>query len=224
MEAKRLTGSLSEPGASAWQEAPAETVELAAVPLADQQSRYVRTAWADRPYGSVRDVQVRAAHDGERFYLRLEWSSPTLEARAADENPLSNPVEGPDAFPDSVAVMFPSSDDVELDTKGSEEAPVEIWRWAEGMPETVEDLLAGGLGTLRPANGDGTDLTARSGSDGARWHVVFGRPLAAEPEAAPKLAPGAATRLALAVWAGGNQERGGIKSYSQRWIDLALEQ
>ncbi len=224
MEAKRLTGALSEPGASAWQEAPVEHVALAAAPLADQQSRYVRTAWADRPYGFVRDLRAQAAHDGERFYLRLEWASPTLEARGADENPLSNPIEGPDAFPDSVAVMFPSSDDAQLDTKGSEEAPVEIWRWAEGMPETVEDLLATGLSTLRPANGDGADLVARSGSDGARWQVVFGRPLATEPEAAPSLAPGEATRLAFAVWAGANQERAGIKSYSQRWIDLALEQ
>ncbi len=224
MEAKRLTGALSEPGASAWQEAPVEHVALAAAPLADQQSRYVRTAWADRPYGFVRDLRAQAAHDGERFYLRLEWSSPTLEARGADENPFSNPIEGPDAFPDSVAVMFPSSDDAQLDTKGSEEAPVEIWRWAEGMPETVEDLLATGLSTLRPANGDGADLVARSGSDGARWQVVFGRPLATEPEAAPKLAPGAGARLAFAVWAGANQERAGIKSYSQRWIDLALEQ
>lgn len=203
-----------------------EDVELATVPLADQQSRYIRTAWADRPYGSVRDVQAQAAHDGERLYLRLEWSSPTLEARAAEENPLPNPIEGPDAFPDSVAVMFPSSDDAELDTKGSEEAPVEIWRWVEGAPETVEDLLATGLGTLRPAagNGNGNGLVARSGSEGTRWQVVFGCPLAAEPEVAPKLAPGGATRLALAVWAGGNQERAGIKSYSQRWIDLALEQ
>jgi DMSO reductase family type II enzyme heme b subunit len=224
MEAKRLTGALSEPGASAWQEAPAEEVELAAVPLADQQSRYVKTAWADRPYGAVRDVQARAAHDGERFYLWLEWLSPTLEARAADENPFSNPVEGPDAFPDSVAVMFPSGDAAELDTKGSEEAPVEIWRWAEGTPETVEDLRAGGLGTLSPVNGDGASLVASSGSEGARRQVVFVRPLAAEPEVAPSLEPGAATRLAFAVWAGGNQERAGIKSYSQRWIDLALEQ
>jgi DMSO reductase family type II enzyme heme b subunit len=224
MEAKRLTGSLSEPGASVWQEAPAEEVELAPVPLADQQSRYVKTAWADRPYGAVRDVQARAAHDGERFYLRLEWLSPTLEARAAEENPFPNPVEGPDAFPDSVAVMFPSSDDVELDSKGSEQAPVEIWRWAEGMPEVVEDLRAGGLGTLAPVGGDGAELVARSGSEGARRQVVFGCALAGEPEVAPKLEPGGAARLALAVWSGGNQERAGIKSYSQRWIDLALEQ
>lgn len=224
MEAKRLTGSLSEPGASAWQEAPVENVELAAVPLADQQSRYVKTAWADRPYGFVRELQAQAAHDGERFYLRLEWSSPTLEARGAEENPFSNPIEGPDAFPDSVAVMFPSGDDAELDTKGSEEAPVEIWRWAEGMPETVEDLLAAGLGTLRPAGGDGADLVARSASDGSRRQVVFARPLTAEPEVAPKLAPGGAARLALAAWSGGHQERAGIKSYSQRWVDLALEQ
>ena len=224
MEAKRLTGALSEPGASAWEEAPVEHVALAAAPLAEQPSRYVRTAWAERPYGFVRDLRAHAAHDGERFYLRLEWSSPTLEAREAEEDPFSNPIEGPDAFPDSVAVMFPSGEGAELDTKGSDEAPVGIWRWAEGMPEAVEDLLATGLGTLRPANGDGgDDLRARSGADGSRWQVVFGRSLASERDATPQLAPGETIRVAFAVWAGANQERGGIKSYSQRWVDLALE-
>lgn len=222
MEAKRLTGALSDPSASAWEAAPVEHVALAAAPLADQQSRYIRTSWADRPYGLVRDLQAQAAHDGESFYLRLEWSSPTREARDADENPFANPVEGPDAFPDSVAVMFPSGGDAQLDTKGSEEAPVEIWRWAEGMPEAVEDLLATGLGTLRPADG-GSGLWARSGPKGSRWRVVFGRPLASEQNTALRLVPGESTLLAFAVWTGANQERAGIKSYSQRWLDLALE-
>lgn len=223
MEAKRLTGALSDPGASAWGQASVEHVSLAAVPLAEQPSRYLRTTWADRPYGLVRDLQVQAAHDGESFYLRLEWSSPTREARAAEMNPFSNPIEGPDGFPDAVAAMFPSGEDAQLDTKGSEQAPVEIWRWAEGMPEVVEDLLASGLGTLRPVAG-GVDLQARSGADGPRWQVVFARPLISEQDSALRLAPGEGTRVAFAVWTGANQERAGIKSYSQRWIDLALEQ
>jgi DMSO reductase family type II enzyme heme b subunit len=223
MQAKRLTGALSDPGASAWEQAPVEHVALAAAPMADQPSRYIRSSWADRPYGLVRDLRTQAAHDGESFYLRLEWSSPTREARDADENPFSNPVEGPDAFPDSVAVMLPSAADAQLDTKGSEESPVEIWRWAEGMPEVVEDLLATGLGTLRPADG-GSGLWARSDSNGSRWQVVFGRPLASEQDTAPRLAPGESTLLAFAVWTGANQERAGIKSYSQRWLNLALEQ
>jgi DMSO reductase family type II enzyme heme b subunit len=223
MQAKRLTGALSDPGASAWAQAPVEHVVLATVPLADQPSRYLRTSWAARPYGLVRDLRAQAAHDGESFYLRLEWSSPTREAREAEVNPFSNPIEGPDGFPDSVAVMFPSGDDAQLDTKGSEEAPVEIWRWAEGMPEVVEDLLASGLGTLSPADGSG-GLQARSGADGSRWQVVFGRPLVSEQDTARRLAPGESTKVAFAVWTGANQERAGIKSYSQRWIDLALEQ
>lgn len=222
MEAKRLTGALSDPGAGVWAQAPGEQVALAAAPLADQQSRYVRTAWSDRPYGLVRELVAKAAHDGESFYLRLEWSSPTRKARKTQQNPFANPIEGPDAFPDAVAVMFPSGGDPKLESKGSEEAPVEIWRWAEGMPEIVEDLHAAGLGTLQTAAADG-GLWARSGADGARWQVVFGRALATEQDVAPRLEPGAGTRVAFAVWAGGNQERAGIKSYSQRWLELALE-
>ncbi len=222
MEAKRLTGALSDPGASAWAQAAVEHVALSSAPLADQPSRYARSSWADRRYGLVRDLRIQAAHDGESFYLRLEWSSPTREARDAQENPFSHPLEGPDAFPDSVAVMFPSNGDAQLETKGCEGAPVEIWRWAEGMPEVVEDLLATGLGTLRPADG-GSGLWARSGAKGSRWQVVFGRPLACEQDTPPRLAPGASTLMAFAVWTGANQERAGIKSYSQRWLDLALE-
>jgi steroid C-25 hydroxylase gamma subunit len=223
MQARRLSGALSDPGAGAWEQVPGEQVALAAAPLASQQSRYVRTAWSDRPYGLVRELDARAAHDGESFYLRLEWSSPTRKAREAENNPFSNPIEGPDAFPDAVAVMFPSAGDPELDTKGSEEAPVKIWRWAEGMPEVVEDLHAAGLGTLQTADSD-AGLWARSGADGAHWQVVFGRPLGTDQKLAPRLEPGGSTRLAFAVWTGGNQERAGIKSYSQRWLDLALEQ
>ncbi|MHB8492227.1 MAG: ethylbenzene dehydrogenase-related protein [Solirubrobacteraceae bacterium] len=223
MEAKRLNGSLADPGASVWEQASAERVALAAAPLASQQSRYIRTAWSDRPYGLVRELIAQAAHDGDSFYLRLEWSSPTRKARESGESPFSNPIDGPDAFPDAVAAMFPATGDPEIDTKGSEEAPVRIWRWAEGVPEIVEELHAGGLGTLQPADGDAS-LWARSGADGARWQVVFGRPLGTDQKAAPRLDPGVSTRVAFAVWTGGNQERAGIKSYSQRWVDLALEQ
>jgi hypothetical protein len=38
-----------------------------------------------------------------------------------------------------------------------------------------------------------------------------------------KLAPGAATSLAVAVWEGGSGERAGIKAYSRAWRDLAVE-
>jgi DMSO reductase family type II enzyme heme b subunit len=122
--------------------------------------------------------------------------------------------------------MFPANGDAAIDTKGSEDAPVALWHWAEGvgdLAEKVESLVAGGLGTLQSAEGT-SGLMARSSADGDRWQVVFGRPLAGKGNGSlPKLEPGARSKIGFAVWTGANQERAGIKSVTLEWTELEVE-
>jgi DMSO reductase family type II enzyme heme b subunit len=78
----------------------------------------------------------------------------------------------------------------------------------------VEDLVAEGPGTIRPAG------TSRSDGRGARgesgWSVVLSRPL---PEA---LAGGGRSQVAFAVWEGTNQESGSRKMRTA-WIPLFVK-
>ena len=220
MEVKRLSGALSDPSGKGWTEVPTEHVSLSGAPIGSQPSRYERAVWADRPYGLVYALKVQGAHDGETLYLRLEWSSPT---KGADGTPLPHPTEGPDAFPDSAAVMFPANGEATLETMGSDKAPVDVWRWAAGAPDTVENLVASGIGTTRAPDGS-SDLWAKAESDNGHRQVVFGRPV--KPSGADGLttfAPGDSAQVAFAIWTGANQERAGIKSISPIWINLTLE-
>lgn len=226
--AARVPAGLGDPTDRGWAEAPMETVTLSATPLGGQPSRYIRTSWATRPYGLVRSVGVRAAHDGECLYLRLEWSSPGRDGGDGHRE-LPGRLEGPDAFADAVAVMFPLDGDADMASMGSEAAPVTIWRWAaavpDGTPEAVEDLTATGIGTLRRAERapGAALLVGRSSGHAERRQVVFCRAL--EPGQAERRAfvPGASCPIAFAVWAGANQERAGIKSTSLQWSELSLE-
>jgi hypothetical protein len=78
----------------------------------------------------------------------------------------------------------------------------------------VQDLLAEGPGTLRPA-----EKTVSSGSGKyaqGEWLVILTRPL---PQGA---LPGGRTQVAFAVWQGSNQEVG-AKKMRTGWIPLALD-
>jgi len=80
MLAKKLTAeakTLLDPAASAWDSAPAETIIMGGTPLVQQPSRYIRTAWSDRPIGSVRSLVVRSAHNGKEVFFLLEWRDDT---------------------------------------------------------------------------------------------------------------------------------------------------
>ncbi len=233
LEAVRVSDDLSDPSARGWERIAGVSVQLGAAPLADQPSRYIRTAWATRPYGLARTLLASAAHDGERLFLRLSWPSPTLAE--GEREGLPGALEGPDAFPDACAVVLAESLQAPLGRWGSPEAPVRVWRWAAGVPggvaERVEDLLGEGISEgaehLRPApdrGGGALGVQVRARCCGEQREVVFSRALQAQEGPAPALAPGSATVLGFALWVGANQERSGIRSISKAPCELAVEQ
>ncbi len=78
----------------------------------------------------------------------------------------------------------------------------------------VQDLVAEGPGTLRPADKSISAGNGKHGQEG--WNVVLIRPL---PNGAR---PGGRTQVAFAVWEGSHQEVGS-KKMRTAWIPLALE-
>jgi DMSO reductase family type II enzyme heme b subunit len=79
--------------------------------------------------------------------------------------------------------------------------------------QPVENLIAEGPGTLRPAGGAGPEGRGSRTDDG--WAVVLVRALPAG------LAPGRRSQVAFAVWEGAHGETGARKMRSA-WIPLAM--
>ncbi len=211
MKAKKVSNvsALLEPSAAGWQKVDREVVDLAGMPLHVQTSRYVRTVWADKLVGKVRAVSVRAAHDGERLAVQLEWNDDTQNTEFAER-----------LFPDAAAVMFPCNGDAPIVTLGTADAGVNQWYWRADLAQP-ENLVAHGLSTETAADGAALD-GAGKWSD-SRWSVVLSRPLKAKGSDNVKLAPGKTVKVGFSIWEGSNRERGDIRSYSRQWHELALE-
>lgn len=87
---------------------------------------------------------------------------------------------------------------------------------------SVEDLVAGGFGTLTAQPNTGQNVQGYGIWENGRWQVIFSRDLnPPEPEDV-KFTPGQVYSVAFAAWDGANGERNGEKSTSQ-WISLQLE-
>lgn len=80
--------------------------------------------------------------------------------------------------------------------------------------QPVQDLIAEGPGTIRPA--EHTQSAGRGIRTPQGWAVVLTRPLPTGLE------PGARTQVAFAVWQGAHQEAGSRKMRSV-WVPLAIE-
>ena len=135
-----------------------------------------------------------------------------------------------DGRPDAINAIHPGAaiDHYPFDAaslpKGSPEQQAMAQRYAParalgndmaGPRQTpVQDLVADGPGTLRPA--DATQSTGRGVRGGSGWTVVLVRRM---PDG---LAPGARTQVAFAVWDGEHQE-GGARKMRTGWIPLLAE-
>lgn len=211
MKASKVSdvGALLDPSSAKWQKVEREVVDLVGMPLHLQTSRYVRTVWADKLIGKVRAVSVRAAHDGERVAIQLEWTDNTQNTEFAER-----------LFPDAAAVLFPAAADAPIATLGTAEAGVNEWFWRADL-EQPENRVAHGLGTDAPADGAAID-GGGAWKDG-RWSVVLSRPLKAKGSDNVKLTPGKSVKVGFSIWEGSNRERGDVRSYSRQWRELALE-
>ena len=86
----------------------------------------------------------------------------------------------------------------------------------------VEDLVAGGFGTLTSEPAPGQNVQGFGAWESSKWRVIFSRDLASSETEDVSFAPGQVYLVAFAAWDGANGERNGQKSTSQ-WVSLQLE-
>ena len=65
-------------------------------------------------------------------------------------------------------------------------------------------------------------MTANALHASGRWHVTLSRAVGAA-DGRVGFAPGGETRMAFAVWDGGNRERSGRKSFSGDFVPVPIE-
>ena len=199
MLAKKLTveaKELLDPASTQWAQVPAEIMAMGEAPLAHQGSRYIRTAWSDRPIGRVRSLSVKSAHNNKEVFFLLEWADATK----------NDDYVGRD-FPDGAGILFPFKGDAPLNTMGSEDQPVNAWFWRADFEDGAQNN------------------TARGQWKASTWRVVFARPLAVaeQKDETVQLEMGKPVKVAFAIWEGSSGERAGIKSFSKEWREFTLE-
>lgn len=152
-----IHSNLGSPASPAWANVEKQSVPLGAVALEKQPTAYIREAWAAKPYAQTKSVDVAAASDGERLYVRLEWAD---DARPNGE------------FQDAAGAMFGSG---ALATMGDESAPLDLWYWEHGRDAAL-NLSSRGPGVVTKQ--DNSNVDAHAALNGGRWSVVLSGPAA----------------------------------------------
>ncbi|MDH4187115.1 MAG: ethylbenzene dehydrogenase-related protein [Nitrospira sp.] len=200
VRAPMVKGALpaDDPNAAAWNSATPATF-----PMSPQ------VHWPNRILeATVKDLSVRALHDGTNVAILLEYADPT---------------EDPD---DAAAVEFMIGDKKAHFAHGQPMAqvdggPVNIWYWKNKDAKGV-DMNAKGFGTLKVQ--EHQDVKAKGVYANGTWKVVFTRPLATEhADEDTQIATGGFINIAFAVWDGKKdasgelKEKGSQKAVSSWW-------
>jgi DMSO reductase family type II enzyme heme b subunit len=205
--------TLRDPGAVEWTRLPQERLEMVPTPLDQQPTEFLRTVWEDQEFGAVKELRVRAAHNGVGLFFQLEWDDPTQDTETSDI----------DVFTDGAGILFPLRGDAPIESMGSDDQPVNAWYWRADFGGEPKNVTASSTGSsVRLEAGS---LRVRSRWSDARWTVVFGRAFTIEesPDIAVPLAPGKTTKVGFAIWEGGSGERGGFKAFSEEWQELEIQ-
>ena len=221
------------PWASLWEELPPLDVRM--------MHQVTETPW---PKELIAQVQVRAFHDGQSIYCRLEWSDDQADKATA-----------PGRFPDACAVAMPLAGGPPAQSiMMGFSSLVNFWHWRadvdeqiwhgvppgtpaytdhlnsfedkEVLPVTtpevttaVADMLAARPGSL--TRKDRQAVQGRGVWRDGRWSVVFKRALRSDdPEADVQIQPGLHA-AAFAAWNGQHNDRGARKSMSD-WVVMDI--
>ena len=200
VRATLMTGGVpvDDPSAAAWSSAPPATFPMS--PQVHWQNRIQEV--------TVKDVIVRALHDGKQVAVLVEYADPTQE---------------PD---DAAALEFMVGDKKAHFAHGQpmlqvEGGPVNIWFWKNKTAKAV-DMNAKGFGTLKAQ--EHQDVKAKGVYSNGTWKVVFSRDLSTgHAEEDVQITPGQFISIAFAVWdgrkdgAGDLVEKGSQKAVSSWW-------
>jgi DMSO reductase family type II enzyme heme b subunit len=200
VRATLLTGGVpvDDPSAAAWSSAPPATFPMS--PQVHWQNRIQEV--------TVKDVIVRALHDGTQVAVLVEYADPTQD---------------PD---DAAALEFMVGDKKAHFAHGQpmtqvEGGPVNIWFW-KNKADKATDMTAKGFGTLKPQTHQ--DVKAKGTYSNGRWKVVFSRNLSTgHADEDVQITAGQFISIAFAVWDGRKDavgelvEKGSQKAVSSWW-------
>jgi len=222
MQCTRVTASreqLLDPLTPEWSRIAAEPLKMAATPLANQPSEYIKASRDEKQIGKVRSLDVQAAHNGSDIFFRLTWEDATQDVQITDTT----------MFTDGCGILIPlhatavGGADPPIDEMGSKDAPVNAWFWRADFKDVPRNTIAHGLGSTQFT--ERCAVRTKSAWGAGTWTVVFTRPLAVpdQQEETVQLAAGASVKIGFAVWEGSNGERAGVKSFSKEWRELVLD-
>ncbi|MGB1883631.1 MAG: ethylbenzene dehydrogenase-related protein [Gammaproteobacteria bacterium] len=196
-----------------WQQAPVRTFPLSPTPLNGNPLIKKVSPFLEKStdHGTVSSLDVAGAHNGSILAVRLSWASDKHD-RMADL----------DQFVDGAAVMFPLAENASAFTMGAPGIPVNAWYWKANLDNVAFDVIAEGYGTSGRSRDHQRPIHCDARHDGKYWHVVFSRVQAGASERAI-FEPGSPTRVAFAIWDGGNRERAGRKSFSGDFVPADIE-
>jgi len=200
-----------DPNGGLWIGPPVEKVALIGTPVGLQPTEAIRVSWMEKKIGAVESVEVAALHDGQTVAFHLAWSDAT-ENRGMDDTT---------AFPDAAGILLRVVEGAPSVTMGAPSLPVNAWYWRADEDGRGRQVVAEGLGTTRPVEGDG--VKGRGVWRDGRWQVVITRAMKqSTPEPVAQLSPGQITGFGVAIWEGSHGERAGIKAFSGDWLELGL--
>ncbi len=217
MLAKRVAAAsqdLLEVDAAEWQEAPLETISTAQTPIANQPNEYLKVSWQDRDFGVVKEVRVRALHNGLRIFFHLEWDDSIPNYSITEDT----------VFADGAGVLFPLHGDADIATMGSVDQPVNAWYWRPDFDDQPKNVTGGGVGFAQWLASNASLASRSRWADGV-WQLVIGRPftVAESADDAVPLEPGKKVKVGFAVWEGSVGERAGFKAFTEEWRELEIE-
>lgn len=193
-----------------WKQATSVTLSLTGTPAAMQPTAAIRNTWEKKPIGATSKVEVRALHNGETLAFHLSWSDANHNIDHGDNS----------RWPDAAAIALPLHESAPLMTMGAPGAPMAAWYWRADAGDQGFQVVAQGPGTSQIV--DKSVRTNASWKD-SKWQVVIARPFkSVESPNIIQLEPGQASRFGIAIWEGGHQERGGLKSFSGDWQALEI--
>lgn len=193
-----------------WQQSATTAVAMQGTPWAMQPTAAIRNTWQHKKIGVVNKVDVRALHNGEYLAFQLSWADPNHNTNHGDNS----------VWPDAAAVALPLHENAPLMTMGAPEMPLTAWYWRADDKNLGYQVVAQGPGTSQIV--DKTVRTAATWNNG-RWTIIIARTFkSVDSPNVIQLQPGQASRFGLAVWEGGSQERGGLKSFSGDWAPLEI--
>lgn len=177
-------------------------VKLVAAPTGMQPGGYVSRAYADRNVALTPSLEIEVARPPGIWRIRLRWPCP---------EPVRDVHADPSLFPDAAAVFSPRADASPWVTMGAPGLGVDGVLWRADTDRLIA-VQAEGLGTMKRSDAPAVWRHAATHADGV-WQLDLTLP------GWPTL--DASGRVAAAVWRGSAKERGGLKSVSPGWIEIA---